>query len=173
MTSDADPPTEKKKRSWRRIAIEIGVVLAVFLAIRAWQQRDAAEGPAPALAGTTLAGESLSLDAAPGEPVLVHFWATWCGVCRAEQGTIDGLAEDYRVITVASQSGSADRVAAYMREHDLDFPVLLDPDGALARRWGVQAFPSSFVIGPDGQIESVEVGYTTSLGFRARMWLAR
>ncbi|HJL19737.1 MAG TPA: redoxin family protein [Sandaracinaceae bacterium LLY-WYZ-13_1] len=170
--SDPEPP--KKKRRWRRLAIEIGVVLAVVLAFRAWQQRDAASGPAPALSGVAPDGASLALGEAPGEPVLVHFWATWCGVCRAEQGTIDGLAEDgHRVLSVASRSGRPADVAAYVDEHDLDFPVILDPDGRLARRWGVHAFPTSFVIGPDGTIRSTEVGYTTSAGFRARLWLAR
>lgn len=165
-------PTVPKKRRWRRIALEVGLVLLVFLGIRAWQQRDAADGPAPELRGPTVAGEVLELPDAPGEPVLVHFWATWCGVCRAEQGTIDALAEDHRVITVAAQSGGADAVAGYLREHALDFPVVLDPGGDLAHRWGVHAFPTSFVIGPDGTIRSTEVGYTTSLGFRARLWLA-
>ncbi len=161
-----------RTRRWRRIALEAGVVLAVVLAVRAWQTRDAPDGPAPELSGRTLDGSTLALPTTPGEPVLVHFWATWCGVCRAEQGTIEALAADHRVITVAAQSGGPGEVGAYLRDEGLSFPVILDPRSELTRRWGVRAFPTSFVVGPDGTIRNVEVGYTTSLGLRARLWLA-
>lgn len=147
--------------------------VVIILAFRAWQTRDAPDGPAPELSGRSVDGAELALARPPGEPVLVHFWATWCGVCRAEQGTIDALAADHRVITVASQSGGADQVGGYLRDEGLAFPVVLDPRGELAQRWGVRAFPTSFVIAPDGTVRSVEVGYTTSLGLRARLWLAR
>ncbi len=162
----------KKKRSWRRLAIEIAIIAAIFFAFRAWQTRDAPRGPAPELVGPTVEGTPMALAARPGKPVLVHFWATWCGVCRAEQGTIDGLAEDREVVTVATQSGGPSEVMAYLRQEDLHFPVIVDSSGELARRWGVHAFPTSFVLAPDGTIRNVEVGYTTSLGLRARLWLA-
>ncbi|MBC7173859.1 MAG: protein disulfide oxidoreductase [Polyangiaceae bacterium] len=118
-------------------------------------------------------GALIELARAPGEPVLVHFWATWCGVCRAEEGTIDALADDHRVITIATQSGGAAEVGRYLSERGLDFPTVVDPHGEIARRWGVSAFPTSFVIDADGAIRNIEVGYTTSLGLRARLALAR
>jgi thiol-disulfide isomerase/thioredoxin len=164
--------TTPKQRRYRRIALEIGAVVLVVIAVRTWQTRDAPDGLAPPLAGPTIDGAPLALDATPGQPVLVHFWATWCGVCQAEEGTIDALARDHRVLTVAAQSGGAAQVGAYLREEGLSFPVIVDPRGELAQRWGVRAFPTSFVIAPDGTVRNVEVGYTTSLGLRARLWLA-
>jgi thiol-disulfide isomerase/thioredoxin len=176
---DPAPPSEpgaareapKRRRSYKRLALEVAVVVGLLLAVRAYQSRDAASGPAPALRGRTVAGESVDLAALRG-PTLVHFWATWCGVCRAEEGTIDALADGHRVITVASQSGPPPRVAAYLRERGLRFAALADPRGELARRWGVRAFPTSFVVDGRGNIRHAEVGYTTSLGLRARLWLA-
>ena len=168
----SEPATKKKKRSWRRLAIEIAVVIAIFVAFRAWQTRDAPEGPAPALSGASVEGTPIALARTPERPVLVHFWATWCGVCRAEQGTIDAIAEDHDVITIAAQSGGPEQVAAYLDREGVAFPTIVDPSGSLAHRWGVHAFPTTFVIGTDGTIRSVEVGYTTSLGMRARLWLA-
>lgn len=161
----------KKKRSWRRIAIEVAIIVAIFFAFRAWQTRDVVRGVAPALAGQSAEGGELVLTT--GEPTLVHFWATWCGVCRAEQGTIHELAKEYRVVTVASQSGSAEDVTRYFEREGVAFPTVVDAGGQLARRWGVNAYPTTFVLDAEGKIRSVEVGYTTSLGLRARLWLAR
>jgi len=103
----------------------------------------------------------------------VHFWATWCPVCKAEQGSIAAIAHDHPdVISVAMQSGKPEEVAKYLSDQGIAFPVLNDPDGSISAAWGVHAVPASFIIGPDGQIRFVEVGYTTSLGLRLRLWLA-
>jgi hypothetical protein len=75
-------------------------------------------------------------------------------------------------LSVASQSGGAEAVAAYVREHAFAARVVIDDESTLARRFGVHAFPATFVIDERGEIRHVEVGYTTELGLRARMWLA-
>jgi thiol-disulfide isomerase/thioredoxin len=159
-------------RRWLRRAGEVVLLLALILAVRAWQQSGVASGPAPALTGTLLDGKPATLKAFAGRPVLVHFWATWCPICRAEQGSIDDLARRIPVITVAMQSGERNAVAEYLRKEALSFPVLNDPDAAIARQWGVRAVPASFIVDGAGQIRYVEVGYTTGVGLRLRWWLA-
>ena len=103
---------------------------------------------------------------------MLHFWATWCGVCKAEQHNVVALARDHRVIAVASSSGTPEAVQTYARQSGFDVPIAIDPNGALARKFGVGAFPTSFFIDADGQITAVETGYTTELGMRLRMWWA-
>jgi len=152
---------------------DIGLGLLLLTAIRLYQQRDLASGPAPALAAVDIAGVERSLASYRGAPLLLHFWATWCGACKAEQHNIDALAGDLPVLSVASRSGTADQVAAYVREHAIAPSVIVDPQGALARRFGVGAYPTTFVLDGDGRIRHAEVGYSTELGLRARMWLAR
>lgn len=169
MNKQSGHPATKR---WRRWLIELCILLLVVAGIQWWQTRDAPSGPAPALAGTLLDGGPVDLAAERGQPVLVHFWAEWCPICRLEQGSIDALARDHRVISVATSSGDAAAVRAHMQGEGLSFPVLVDEDGALARAWGLSGVPASFVIDPEGRVVHATRGYTTGLGFRIRLWLA-
>ena len=166
--------TSNKPRNakWRSHAVNLLLFVIMVAGIRYWQHRDMPSGAAPALQAVTLAGQPYTLAARPGKAVLVHFWATWCPICRAEQGSIAALAQEADVITVAMQSGTAAEVARHMQQQGIAFPVLNDQDGALSAAWGVHAVPASFIVAPDGQIRFVEVGYTTALGLRLRLWLA-
>lgn len=164
---------QTRSKVWLRRAIEVLLVVALIAGIRAWQQRDIAGGAAPALQGALLDGKPYILPAKPAQPVLVYFWATWCPVCRAEQGTIEAITHDHpNVITVAMQSGSRDEVAKHAGEQGLNFPVVNDPDGRISAAWGVHAVPASFIVDTDGEIRFVEIGYTTGVGLRVRLWLA-
>jgi peroxiredoxin len=151
---------------------DLAVIAAIVLVVRAYQQRNLPSGPAPALAGADLDGAAVALEDYRGKPVVLHFWATWCGVCKAEQHNLDAIAGDLPVLSVASRSGDAAEVAAYVREHEVAPRVVSDPKGTLAQRFGVSAFPTTFIVDASGEIEHAEVGYTTELGLRARMWLA-
>jgi thiol-disulfide isomerase/thioredoxin len=131
-----------------------------------------ASGAAPPLAGPDLAGRPASLTDLRGKPVVVHFWATWCSVCDAESSTVDAVAREHAVPTVASGSGQAEEIRAAMNKRGVSFPVVVDADGEIARAWCVRAFPTSFFVTPSQQIRVAETGFTTSLGFRARLWLA-
>lgn len=178
MANESEPvtaPAQTGMRAarWRGYALNVLLFVALVTGIRMWQHRDMPSGAAPALQGVTLAGQPYTLAAHPDKPVLVHFWATWCSICRAEQGTINAIALDFpNTITIAMQSGSADEVARHMQEQNIGFPVVNDPDGLLSSTWGVHAVPASFIIAPDGKIHFVEVGYTTSIGLKLRLWLA-
>ena len=165
--------SKSRAKKWRGYVLNVLVFVILVAGIRIWQQRDMVSGAAPALQGVTLAGVPYTLQAHPDKPVLVHFWATWCPICRAEQDSIAAIAHDHPdMITVAMQSGSAEQVARHMREQGTDFPVVNDQDGKLSSAWGVHAVPASFIIAPDGRIRFVEVGYTTGIGLRLRLWLA-
>lgn len=164
--------TSTRKRRWLWILAEILFFVAVYFALRAYMQRDMAGGPAPALEGRLLSGAPVSLEGYAGRPVLVHFWASWCGICRMEQDSVQAIAGDWPVLTVALQSGSDAEVRAYLREQGLHWDTLNDPDGVLAARFGVRGVPATFIVGPAGEIRFRERGYTTGWGLRARLWLA-
>lgn len=168
-------PSDKsaRRKVWRRRAIELLLFVLMVAGIRAWQQRDMVSGMAPPLAGVQLDGSAYTLPIRPAQPVLVQFWATWCAICSAEQGSLEAVAHDYpNTITVAMQSGSADEVRRHLAKEGLHFRVVNDADGRLSAAWGVHAVPASFIVGRDGRIRFVEVGYTSGPGLRLRLWLA-
>ncbi len=162
------------KPKWRRRSIEVLIFVLLYVSIRAWMQRDLPSGPAPRVQGVTLSGQAVDLATlGKGRPVLLHFWATWCPICKLEQASIETLSTEYPVITIASQSGDAKAVQEYMQAQHLHFPVLLDEDGALLQRFGLHGVPATFVIDAQGKIVFREVGYTTDWGIRARLWWVR
>ena len=161
------------RNKWVRRTIEVLVIMAVIFAARAYQHRDFPTGPAPPLQGVLLDGTSFNLAEFNGGPVMVHFWATWCVICKLEQGTIAAIARDHRVITVAMQSGVKYDVKRHLSKNGLEFPVLNDQDGRRAASWGVNGVPASFIVDGNGRIRFAEMGYTTEAGLRARLWLAR
>jgi thiol-disulfide isomerase/thioredoxin len=158
--------------------LELSLVVGLVLAFRAYQQRDAATGPAPSFEAQNLDGVPSSLGDLEGSPAIVHFWASWCGVCRAMEDNVrDDAIMGVPVVRIASRSGAGSDVRAYLEGRGEPSPhgevseVLLDEDGSIAQRFGVRAFPTTFFLDGDGRIRHVEVGYTTSIGLAARALL--
>jgi thiol-disulfide isomerase/thioredoxin len=149
------------------------VLLGVIILVHLWQTRAVVSGIAPPLNGHTLQGEHVDLATNHEGPLVIHFWATWCPVCRLELDNIAALQPEHRVITLAMMSGTDGEILDYLKETKIDFPVISDPQGSIAQNWGVTGVPATFILDGEGRIRFVEVGYTTTLGLRARLWLAR
>ena len=162
----------KIKKQLPKLLIELVVLLVFVVALEAFLTRDAVSGKAPPFDGVTLSGEPFNLSSLQGKPAVVHFWATWCPVCRLEHGMIDSLAKDHPVITVAMQSGEAEEVLAVLGKEEVNYPVVNDPQGTIARLYGVSGVPASFVLDANGQVRFVTRGYTSGWGVRVRLWLA-
>ena len=165
-------PGKQNKRRWTRWLLELAAVVLFFALLNAYNSRGAPAGPAPEISGQLLDGSTASLQAMRGQAVLVNFWATWCPLCGMQQSTIDAIADDYPVLTVAMDEATAEEILAYMKDKGVDYPVLHDPDYRIARQYGVRGVPSSFIVDAAGNIRFAETGYTTSLGLRMRLWWA-
>ncbi len=99
-----------------------------------------------------------------GKVVFLNFWATWCPPCRAEMPDIQKLYEKYGpagdaevvILGVAfpGLSGETDEagVTAFLEENGYTYPVVMDPEGTLMADYYITAFPTTFMIDPDGNI---------------------
>lgn len=169
------PPTEAPtpgKRPVVRWIFQLLILLVAIVALQWWQSRPLASGPAPPLQGVLTSGGTVSLDDYRGTPVLVHFWAEWCPICKLEQASIESISGDLPVLSVAMQSGSADAIRRFMAAEGLSFPTLADPRGEIAGAWGVHGVPTSFVVDADGLIRFSTTGLSSESGLRARLWAA-
>lgn len=95
--------------------------------------------------------------------VLVDFWASWCGPCRAAFPALKDIAEKYkdRGVVVLGISLDEDRedMDRFVNKLKPGFPIVRDPKGKLAEKLGVQGIPSTFIVGRDGRIASMHEGY--------------
>lgn len=128
-------------------------------------------GQPPELEKLTLAGDAVA-DKIQSGPGIIYFWAEWCGICAMTQGPVSEVLKDFSGVTVALKSGDDSEVMAYMKEHNLAWPVVNDSDGSLGERFGVRGVPAFFILNTQGDIVFTTVGYSTEMGLRLRLWLA-
>lgn len=120
--------------------------------------------PAPEVAGTTLAGDSLSLSGLEGSPVLLNLWATWCPPCREEMPYFEELYGAYagmglRIVGVTVDGRSAlDQVVAFTSEVGITYDILLDPRGRSMDAYQVVGLPATFLIDTAGIIRLARYG---------------
>jgi len=117
---------------------------------------------APKLEFSDIPGARRQFSRFKGKVVVVNFWATWCAPCVEEMPSLMRLREKFapqglEVIAVNFQENAA-RIKPFLMRNGLDFPVVRDHDGSARTAWGVNVFPSSFVIGPDQKVAFVVVG---------------
>ncbi len=110
-------------------------------------------------------GRRVRLSDLRGKPVVVNFWASWCGPCRVEMPELVRVYEAHRseglVILAVNLQESAGEVQAFVEEFDMRFPVILDPDGRVADRYQIRSLPSSIFIDRDGMIAARWIGLLT------------
>jgi thiol-disulfide isomerase/thioredoxin len=109
-------------------------------------------------------GEYLNLRALQGRPVMINFWATWCGPCRLEMPDIVEAAaahEDLVVIAVNVQE-DLDKVKSFADEFGMAMPVALDADGEMRKLYEVRGMPTSIFVDRDGRISARWDGLLTA-----------
>jgi thiol-disulfide isomerase/thioredoxin len=144
LQGDRNTKANAKARKRFRLAGNLLLILAVLAILHWWRSEPLPSGNAPPLTGNLVGADQFDLDKLRGKPVLVHFWATWCSVCRFGDDAIHAIARDFDVITVATQSGGTADIVEHLRKEGLSFPVITDPYGEIASRWGGPRGPRQF-----------------------------
>ncbi len=154
-------PTDPRRASMLALAL-----LAACAHALAWAQAELKPWTGPAAAPPielkTLDGAPLALADLKGKVVVVNFWATWCGPCIEEMPSMQRLREKLRdepfeILAVNYQEG-APRILGFLQRVPVDFPIVRDTDGAVARAWKARVFPSSYVVDGAGNIRYALVG---------------
>jgi peroxiredoxin len=165
-------------RRHAKALLQVLGVLALWLGITAYQTRNhfpAGAAAAPAFTLTDLAGRSVSLTEYKGRKVVLHFFATWCGVCKAELPSVRavqrGLDEDEALLAIVADGEDPERVRRFATEHELTYPVLLATDEVL-RAYAVDRFPTNYYLNGDGSVSASTAGLSTWLGMKARLLCA-
>ena len=122
----------------------------------------AAGEPAPDFTLIDLDGMQVTLSSLKGRVVLLDFWATWCGPCKAAMPAIEKIHEDYAgkpvtVLAVNVGERKPDAGPAYFREKGFSYGCLLAGE-ALANAYGISGIPTLVVIGTDGRVALIETG---------------
>ena len=130
---------------------------AIFLGVSLWM-KSAAPTPAdrsPEL--RDLEGVRFTLDELKGEKVVLNFWASWCGPCRAEMPEIARFHRDYPdipVIGLAVDSGDEAKVRGAAQALSMSWRVAL-ADPKLTRAWEVESLPTTVILDKRGDTQKV------------------
>lgn len=163
-----------KTRRWFRWAVDLAVLLVLVAGVGLWQSRNLVHGPAPRFALPGLDGKQFTLESYSGKPVLLAFWAPWCGVCRENSDNVSRvmrwMGDRANVVSIATRFDNDNQVKAYVAEHQVPYRVLLD-HGQIADEYTVEAFPTFYFLDEKGNVKHTAVGYTTTVGMLWRLML--
>jgi thiol-disulfide isomerase/thioredoxin len=131
--------------------------------------------PSPPIAGPDpVTGEAVNVADFLGKPIVLSFWASWCGPCRAELPALQELADKHpeaQVVGVNFQDSKSD-AQALQDELGFTFPSVSD-DGTLAAQLGLQGMPTTFFLDDAHRVVGIVAGGTDPDGFEAGLELAQ
>jgi peroxiredoxin len=108
-------------------------------------------------------GLAHSLSDFRGKPVMVCFWATWCGFCNKQLPFLQQLYDEWQgtelVMITISKGEEPNTVATFMQDNELTFPVLTDSSQKAVNQYGVTGVPTTFFVDEDGVVQFKQVGY--------------
>ena len=156
--------------NWKRWLLNGAIILAVFLAVSAWQGKDLVSNqvPAPLFRLPALSGDSVALEDLHGKRVLLYFFAPWCKVCDFSISNLNWVRklrgeDSATLLAVALSYENLQSIQSFLERNPLDVPVLLGTP-ELFKSYRIRAFPTVYTVDKSGEIDGSTVGYATTLG---------
>jgi thiol-disulfide isomerase/thioredoxin len=129
--------------------------------------------PSPPLQAKTIGGDEVRSDGLDGKVVILDFWATWCKPCIAAVPVIEEVAgqfNDKGVVYYAVNTGEdLELVKGFVEQQGWKVNVLIDPAETIAEAFQADAIPQTVIIGKDGIVESVHIGFAGADALRKRL----
>jgi len=141
-------------------AVALSLGMLVFLGIQWLQPKPTIPDIAPDFTVTTLSGDPITLSALRGKPVVLNFWATWCGPCRSEIPAFSRFSKAHPEVPVLGLSvdqGSPTKVKRTVREWGIPYPVAII-SGALQKKYDISTLPTTVIIDANGKVQKIHVG---------------
>jgi thiol-disulfide isomerase/thioredoxin len=142
--------------------------------------------PAPDFVLQDVSGKTVALSSFKGKPLLINFWATWCGPCKIETPWLIELQKEYaskgfEVIGISTEGEDLkpddkegfDRqkaaIAKFIKEEHMQYPVLVNGDSLVGPYGGLDAMPTSVYVDPEGKVVAVQLGVTSKEDMEANI----
>ncbi len=160
-----------QNRKW--IQIVIMILFVAIVAFVLWnflfqrenaflKAEDLLNKSAPEFTVQSLDGKTRSLTDYKGKPVLLNFWASWCAPCRSEMPLIskkmDKYEKDGLTVLAVNLAESPQTIRAFVKEYDIQFPILLDAESTIANAYGIDPIPTTFFIDRKGKVARIYIG---------------
>ncbi|MCA1920560.1 protein disulfide oxidoreductase [Buttiauxella noackiae] len=164
---------KSKLKRWGREALVMVVVLITIIFLMDWWRAPKMPTTFDSTPLHTLDGQAVSLSAlSEDRPLLLYFWASWCGVCRYTTPSVAQLVgEGENVMTIALRSGEPQDVTRWLAQKKIHLPVVNDASGELSRHWQIGVTPTLVVL-YKGEVVSSTTGWTSLSGMKLRLWWA-
>ena len=122
---------------------------------------------APLFRGVSLDGKTYNLAELKGKPVLLDFWATWCGPCIRSMPTLEKIHADYRdqglVVLGIDVGEKRETVEKFLQTKPIPYPVIMGDEAGIPAAYGVTVYPTFVMIGPDGKVAATQFGLSDAL----------